>query len=121
MRTAITILLLVLAVAWGDKCRPGDLKTDRVNRDVYRCDKYKTWQFHARMMRPVPREAMPIHVSLSNSCENNADLSGAIAGFTCNTSLHLNVLNCLNTKYAYICMDNEWSVYMIHDKLAAGA
>ncbi len=117
MRPFAFLLLLFVLVAWGDKCRPGDFKTDKPNRDVYQCDKYRQWKFHARLMRPVPKNTTPTHVILSNKCENNPDLSGALSGFMCNASTNLNVLNCLNTKYAYICTENTWSVYMIHDKV----
>lgn len=105
------ILLLLCATVYG-QCINHQMKTDKRTRSVYQCIHNK-WVFHGRMMRP--KASPPQKALISNHCRNNPDLNHDIAGFTCDSKLDMNVLDCINTKIAYICHNNAWSVYMIRN------
>lgn len=108
------LILLFVIVSAANPCRPGDYRTDPKTREVYLCTPKRQWNFHAKMMRQT--STLPKSALISNNCENNPDLVGSISGFFCNAQHEMAILNCINTKLAYFCLQGQWSVYMIHSK-----
>lgn len=104
------LVLLCVAYAVGTRCNEQQFKTDTSTRTVYKCVG-GTWKFHGKMIRP--RDMTPIKAAISNKCPNNPDLKSAISGFPCDAAHDMQVLDCLNTKMAYICHDTEWQIYVI--------
>ena len=112
MNLLILALLATIGVAQipKSKCFNGQFHTDTNKRNVYRCVGAK-WSFHGKLLRP--RNVEPMKVLMALRCENNPNLHGAISGFTCNAKTDLNLLYCVNNKYQYICMNNEWKLYRL--------
>lgn len=103
-------LLVLVALAHATSCTSSQFKTDVSTRSVYKCVE-GAWKYHGKLLRP--RDMVPVKAAISNKCANNPDLKGTISGFACTANNDMKVLDCLNTKTAYICHDGEWQVYMI--------
>ena len=107
----VSIIAMLMMATFASSCVELQYKTDATSRMTYRCLQGR-WKFHSTLLRP--KSVVPIKASISNKCQKNPNLEGPIAGFACNQSTDMKVLNCLNTAVAYICKSNKWEIYVIH-------